>query len=148
MEIDIKETGTGLVIRYAGKLVTELTPCGPVTTEDYEADVVRGRVAANLIGMVRSIMADASKAHRRPDHALPTEEKRQAAYLRGMIAGYEGQTAPHPIKGVPPILPESTLTFAHGYEAGETLRRFVKLIETPGTASEMKPGEANGREDA
>ena len=69
MELDIKDGPSGLVIRYNGKLLTEGSVGELVKSEEYETEVVRGRVARSLLGILKSEMERASTLGTRPDHA-------------------------------------------------------------------------------
>jgi hypothetical protein len=129
MELDIKDGPSGLVIRYNGKLVTEGSVGELVKSEEYETEVVRGRVARSLLGILKSEMERASTLGTRPDHAHQTEDKKQAAYFRGMVDGYGLKLDDHPGAGVPPMTLESSRTYSEGYEFGEAIRRCIDLLE-------------------
>src|ERR671921_156930 len=108
MELDIKDGHSGLVIRYNGKLLTEGVVGELVKSEEYETEVVRGRVAHSLLGILKFEMGRASTLGTRPDRAHETEERKQAAFFRGMVDGYRLRLDDHPGIGVPPITPESS----------------------------------------
>lgn len=129
MELDIDDSGTGLVIRYKGRLLTEITHTGPTKDAEYERDVVRGRVAASLAGILASAMTQADRIDRIGDHNFKTDRDRQAAYLRGLRDGFARRVVDNPLPGVPPLTPEHSPTYGYGYENGEAIRRCLDMIE-------------------
>lgn len=129
MEIDIDDTGAGLVIRYKGRLLTELDHTGAAMPAEYERDVVRGRVAANLVHILAGAMGQADRIDRIGDHNFKTDRDRQAAYLRGLRDGFARRTVDHSFPGVPSLTPEHSPTYGYGYENGEAIRRCLDTIQ-------------------
>lgn len=129
MELDIKDTNSGLVIRHNGRLLTEYGVGSFTKDEEYENDVVVGRVARSFIQAVGTLFERASRLNDAHDHAHPTEEKRQAAFFRGMRDGFQLQSIPHPYEGVPPINPEHSITYGNAYECAAHIQRCFLIMQ-------------------
>jgi hypothetical protein len=81
--------------------------------------VTAARCLEKLPLLLAALAQEAAWAHRGPDHALPTTEAREAAYLRGLVAGLQGETVPYPGSPLlPGIPPEATRSYERGWEAG------------------------------
>ena len=93
--------------------------------ENKAEQVTLARCLTKLPHLLASLAKEADHASDIPDPALKKPEQRQAAYLRGLVAGLQGQTVPHSLSGVPPIPPEQGRCYEAGYAQGQGLAQVI-----------------------
>lgn len=109
------------------RLVAEIAVTACDTRDTLEQELRAARASRALVPLLHGLLAEWDRVQIRGDHALKPGVEQEAAFWRGLVAGLRGDVTPHPLPGVPPILPESTITYQAGYEQGEGLRRAVQV---------------------
>jgi hypothetical protein len=119
-----------------GRLVAEVAVGAVATREALVAEVVRARrlewLAREVLDLPRQVARVADLA----DHVHAKPAARQAAFVRGFLAGLEGKTVEHPLgPGVPPLAPEHTLSYKAGYDTGAVVGGNVRKLQELEAAS-------------
>ena len=131
MEINLVTAGKAkdiLLINVNGKLACEVAVGMAQTRDDLFEKVTAARKLRALPRIIAGIMSDLARIADMPDHIHTTPQKKREACLRGLVDGFEGKTVPYPGgEGlIPPIPPDSTLSYSRGYQIGEVFARCVK----------------------
>lgn len=122
----ISDGGGSVLIKIDGRLACEVATGEVSTRGDLIAEIRAARKLKNVPRILAGAMHDLGRIADMPDHVHTTPPKKRDACLRGLVDGFTRRTVPHPFgAGVPPINPDSTLSYGRGYEIGEALARCV-----------------------
>jgi hypothetical protein len=97
-----------------------------------EAEVNQARRLRTLLRVLCGLPDHLRRIVNIEDHVNTNAEKKRSAFLRGLAAGLLGETVDHPSPDVPPIAPEQSRAYLHGYEDGDAIRRVLRGLTPEG----------------
>lgn len=127
MDLHFRDCGTTHLRLFVNDTLVGELSVGQLDTRDTLAQqVTQAHCLTALPPLLASLATEAARASDIPDHTLTKPEQRQAAYLRGLVAGLQGQTIQHPLPGVPPIPPDPGHCYSEGYLQGWGLHGVIQ----------------------
>jgi hypothetical protein len=115
------------------------------TRDTLQAQVAAAHARRALVWHVQQLPTEVAALTTIADHVHKKPEQREAAYLRGLVAGLQDATVPHPTEALLPGLPpEHTCSFRHGWTMGQAMRGALAVQEGAEAVGELLGEDING----